>query len=172
MTSQRKRSRIHIENLTTKCKIKTITKRSLEITERFVFRDSKNLLRFSKMVNYDEEFAGLLQNAGHLVPFMDAFFGFLYRRTDFFCIKSGADDQDGVVGFPEGSAEKILLSVFRRYQTHAKNERENLEKLSSASVPEPSQEVEVTDASSTDVDFEPIPNVTGKFKCLRDSSYD
>jgi len=114
------------------------------------------------MVNYDDEFAGLLQNAGHLVPFMDAFFGFLYRRTDFFCVKSETDDREGVVGFPEGSAEKILLSVFRRYQTHAKNERDNAEKLSSGSVPEVSQEVEVTDANSADVDFEPIPNVTGK----------
>jgi hypothetical protein len=110
------------------------------------------------MVNYDDEFSALLQDAGHLVPFLDSFFGFLFRRTDFFCLKSDSDP-NSKLGFTEGSAEKILLGVFHRWQNHVKNETDNLQKLSSASVPLPVQEVEV----EAQPDFQPIPNVSGNF---------
>ena len=115
------------------------------------------------MVNYDEAFSSLLQDSGHLVPFMDAFFGFLYRRTDFFVVRNdGKDSNPGqsVVGFTEGQAEKILLGVFRRWQSHADNERDNAEKLSAANVPPVGREVEV------ETDFEAIPNVTGSDPCF------
>ena len=110
------------------------------------------------MVNYDDAFSSLLQDSGHLVPFMDAFFGFLYRRTDFFAVRSdgkSSNADQAVVGFTEGQAEKILLGVFRRWQTHADNERDNADKLRAANVPPVASEVEV------ESDFEAIPNVTG-----------
>ena len=110
------------------------------------------------MVNYDDEFSALLQDAGHLVPFMDSFFGFLFRRTDFFCLKSETDP-NSKIGFTEGSAEKILLGVFRRWQNHSKNESENSMKLASAAVPQAAQEVEVE--ADPDPEFQPIPNVSG-----------
>jgi len=63
------------------------------------------------MVNFDDEFSTLLSNAGHLVPFFDAFFGFLYRRTDFFILRSECGKD---VGFSEGVNEKVLLGAFNR----------------------------------------------------------
>jgi hypothetical protein len=114
------------------------------------------------MVNYDEEFSALLQNSGHLVPFLDSFFGFLYRRTDFFVAKNGAAEGQSMVGFDEGQAEKILLGVFRRWQNHSDNERRNLEKLQSSNVPPVASEVEVE--AESDITCQPIPNVKGMFR--------
>ena len=109
------------------------------------------------MVNYDDEFSTLLQNSGHLIPFLDSFFGFLYRRTDFFCIKNEDSGTESKFGFSQGSAEKILLAAFRQWETHANNERENSERLKSGKIPLVAEEVEVESEQS----FEPIPNVSG-----------
>lgn len=101
------------------------------------------------MVNYDDEFAGLLQNVGNLVPFFDAFFGFLYRRTDFFCIRDATEDSK--IGFMEGSAEKLVISVFRRWQQHAANELDNAAKLKASAVPPVAAEVEVESENKSEL---------------------
>ena len=112
------------------------------------------------MVNYDNEFASLMQNAGHLVPFLDAYFGFLYRRTDFFSIQS-QNDPSSKFGFTEGSAEKVVLAVVRRWQTHAVNEMSNAEKLKAASVPAVMKEVEIESESQELESHQPFPELTG-----------
>ena len=113
------------------------------------------------MVNYDNEFASLLQNAGHLVPFFDAFFGFLYRRTDFFSIQSG-NDPSSKFGFTEGSAEKVVLAVVRRWQTHAMNEKSNADKLKAASVPAVIKEIEIESESQEPAECrQPFPELSG-----------
>jgi hypothetical protein len=50
--------------------------------------------------------------------------------------------------------------VFRRWQSHAHNERDISQRLKSGNVPPVAQEVEVVAAAEPD--FRPIPNVTGK----------
>ena len=112
------------------------------------------------MVNYDNEFASLLQNAGHLVPFFDAFFGFLYRRTDFFSIQS-ENDPSSKFGFTEGSAVKVVLAVVRRWQTHAMNEKLNAEKLKAASVPAVIKEIEIESESQEPECRQPFPELSG-----------
>ncbi len=60
------------------------------------------------------------QANGSLPKLLTAFFSFLHRRTDFYCIlpqDNGAAGSGGRsnVGFKEGQAEQILLATFRQF---------------------------------------------------------
>jgi hypothetical protein len=50
---------------------------------------------------------------GDLRRLMFAFFSFLHRRTDFYCVPH--PDGDTQMGFREGDAEKLLLAAFRQF---------------------------------------------------------
>jgi len=56
---------------------------------------------------------------GAMRKLLTAFFGFLHRRTDFYCISSSTPSDAGgdskQVGFQEGDAEKLLLAAFRQF---------------------------------------------------------
>ncbi|KAL7530097.1 hypothetical protein ACHAXR_004472 [Thalassiosira sp. AJA248-18] len=55
-------------------------------------------------------------SGGDLRKLFHAFFSFLHRRTDFYCIvPSGAANVGGRMGFQEGQAEQILLASFRQF---------------------------------------------------------
>jgi len=56
-------------------------------------------------------------SGGDLRKLFFAFFSFLNRRTDFYCISPSDGSNAGVsnMGFQEGQAEKILLASFRRF---------------------------------------------------------
>jgi len=54
------------------------------------------------------------RSGGDLRKLLTAFFGFLHRRTDFYCIVS-EDQQAAGMGFREGDAEKLLLAAFRQF---------------------------------------------------------
>ena len=54
------------------------------------------------------------RSGGDLRKLLTAFFGFLHRRTDFYCIV-GSEDQHAGMGFREGDAEKLLLAAFRQF---------------------------------------------------------
>lgn len=54
-------------------------------------------------------------SGGDLRKLFYAFFSFLNRRTDFYCIPSDGSNSGGRMGFREGQAEQILLASFRQF---------------------------------------------------------
>lgn len=65
-----------------------------------------SLLEMSEM--YDNALFGILQHVGNIQEFLQIFFGFLYRKTDFYRLLSSPNDK---MGFPPGVAEKMVLKV-------------------------------------------------------------
>jgi len=61
-------------------------------------------------------FEAALQNSGNVDVFLDDFFNFLSRRTDFFTV---CPPEGGPVGFLEGHAESMLLTKFRKWQSQS-----------------------------------------------------
>lgn len=57
---------------------------------------------------YDNALLGILQHVGNIQDFLQVFFGFLYRKTDFYRLLSSPNDK---MGFPAGVAEKMVLKV-------------------------------------------------------------
>lgn len=57
---------------------------------------------------YDNALLGILQHVGNIQDFLRVYFGFLYRKTDFYRLLSGPVDK---MGFPPGVAEKMVLKV-------------------------------------------------------------
>ena len=57
---------------------------------------------------YDTALLGILQHAGNIRDFLRVYFGFLYRKTDFYRLLSGPGDK---MGFPPGVAERMVLKV-------------------------------------------------------------
>ncbi|XP_061402286.1 nudC domain-containing protein 3 [Musca vetustissima] len=55
----------------------------------------------------------ILEERKSLTGFLDAIFGFLSRRTDFYHIQKNKDEQ---IGFPRGIKEEILLSCMQKYE--------------------------------------------------------
>lgn len=55
------------------------------------------------------------QSGGDLRKLFYAFFSFLNRRTDFYCILPNDGSAGGRMGFQEGQAEQILLASFRQF---------------------------------------------------------
>jgi len=67
----------------------------------------------------DGPFECVLRNTGNVDTFIDEFFSFLARRTDFFleCPPEG-----GSYGFPKGQAEKFILSKFHKWKSYRHTE--------------------------------------------------
>lgn len=57
---------------------------------------------------YDSAFLGILQHSVKLPPFLDAFFSFLARRTDFYVILK---EDNPKMGFLPGVAEDMVHTV-------------------------------------------------------------
>ena len=57
---------------------------------------------------YDNALLGILQHVGNIQDFLQVYFGFLYRKTDFYRLLSNPNDR---MGFPPGVAEKMILRV-------------------------------------------------------------
>ncbi|XP_048378956.1 nudC domain-containing protein 3 [Stegostoma tigrinum] len=101
---------------------------------------------------YDQALLGILQHVGKIENFLEVFFGFLYRKTDFFRVMALKEDR---LGFPPGVAEKLALRAFKKFehysiQDHERRLKELERKLKSRNVEEdkpcvplPGQEVEV-----------------------------
>ncbi|XP_047144233.1 nudC domain-containing protein 3 isoform X1 [Hydra vulgaris] len=67
-----------------------------------------------EMSKFDDVFLGILQHCGKIEPFLESIFNFLSRKTDFFHLMHSKDDK---LGFPPGVAEKVLLTIFKKYQS-------------------------------------------------------
>ena len=57
---------------------------------------------------YDIPFMSVMQTCGKIEEFIDEFFHFLARRTDFFLLMK---HQNAKMGFPPGNAERMILQV-------------------------------------------------------------
>ncbi|XP_003487101.1 nudC domain-containing protein 3 [Bombus vosnesenskii] len=78
---------------------------------------------------HDQAFLQILQEERDITNFLDAFFGFLYRCTDFY-VESGPDQK---LGFPTGTIEKLVLHSFQKWK--------NIYKFSSGSDPPDTQDI-------------------------------
>ncbi|XP_029025102.1 nudC domain-containing protein 3 [Betta splendens] len=100
---------------------------------------------------YDNALLGILQHVGNIQDFLQVFFGFLYRKTDFYRLLSGPNDK---MGFPPGAAEKMVLKTSKLFETLAQRDRERLSELQkkedSCCVPRAVEELEVTTQQSAD----------------------
>uniref|UniRef100_A0A1B6JCZ9 CS domain-containing protein n=1 Tax=Homalodisca liturata TaxID=320908 RepID=A0A1B6JCZ9_9HEMI len=65
------------------------------------------------LCKHDGLLINVLKEEGQIFPFLDAIFGFLYRRTDFYIVK---DNPDGKIGFPVGVAERVVWECFKKWQ--------------------------------------------------------
>ncbi|XP_028273893.1 nudC domain-containing protein 3 [Parambassis ranga] len=101
---------------------------------------------------YDNALLGILQHVGNIQDFLQIYFGFLYRKTDFYRLLSSPSDR---LGFPPGVAEKMVLKTFRLFEKLAEQDRERaLSELQrreeSRCVPPAVHELEVTAEPSED----------------------
>ncbi|ROL54049.1 NudC domain-containing protein 3 [Anabarilius grahami] len=55
---------------------------------------------------YDNALLGILQHVGNIQNFLQVYFGFLYRKTDFYRLLNGPQDR---MGFPPGVAENMVF---------------------------------------------------------------
>ncbi|XP_045922168.1 nudC domain-containing protein 3 [Micropterus dolomieu] len=70
---------------------------------------------------YDNALLGILQHVGNIQDFLQVYFGFLYRKTDFYRLLSSPNDK---MGFPPGVAEKMVLKTFKLFEKVADHDRE------------------------------------------------
>ncbi|XP_057675204.1 nudC domain-containing protein 3 [Corythoichthys intestinalis] len=123
---------------------------------------------------YDNALLGILQHVGNIQDFLQIYFGFLYRKTDFYRLLSGPGDK---MGFPPGVAEKMVLKTFKMFEKFSEQNRE-LQKRRAESVPVPVavQELEISSesmsASSSDPipESQPTPNTAGGDQAATSSS--
>uniref|UniRef100_A0A3P9L6E6 NudC domain containing 3 n=1 Tax=Oryzias latipes TaxID=8090 RepID=A0A3P9L6E6_ORYLA len=94
---------------------------------------------------YDNALLGILQHVGNIQDFLRVYFGFLYRKTDFYRLLSGPDDR---MGFPPGVAEKMVLKVKLFEQMADQDRQRALSQLQnveeSRGVPPAAQELQVS----------------------------
>ncbi|XP_061656941.1 nudC domain-containing protein 3 isoform X1 [Syngnathoides biaculeatus] len=62
---------------------------------------------------YDNALLGILQHVGNIQDFLQVYFGFLYRKTDFYRLLTGPGDK---MGFPPGVAEKMVVKTFKMFE--------------------------------------------------------
>ncbi|XP_023268212.1 nudC domain-containing protein 3 [Seriola lalandi dorsalis] len=94
---------------------------------------------------YDNALLGILQHVGNIQDFLQVYFGFLYRKTDFYRHLSVPNDK---MGFPPGVAEKMVLKTFKLFEKVAEHDRERQlserqKREESRCVPPAVQELEV-----------------------------
>ncbi|XP_029460084.1 nudC domain-containing protein 3 [Rhinatrema bivittatum] len=102
---------------------------------------------------YDQALLAILQHVGNIQDFLHIYFGFLYRKTDFFRLLLSEHDR---MGFPPGVAQNMVLKAFKTYeklalQDHERRMKELEEKVKKEEekaaerlrVPPPAGEVEI-----------------------------
>ncbi|CAD5124439.1 DgyrCDS12722 [Dimorphilus gyrociliatus] len=80
----------------------------------------------SSSEKYDSVLLGILQSEGKIHHFLEAIFGFLYRKTDFYRLLRDGSDK---LGFPPGVAEKIAYGSFKRFKDMADKDEVERDKL-------------------------------------------
>ncbi|XP_077118841.1 nudC domain-containing protein 3 [Ranitomeya variabilis] len=70
---------------------------------------------------YDHALLGILQHVGNIQDFLNVYFGFLYRKTDFYRLLLSPQDR---MGFPPGTAQNMVLQAFKTYERLAMQDHE------------------------------------------------
>ncbi|XP_053574124.1 nudC domain-containing protein 3 [Bombina bombina] len=70
---------------------------------------------------YDHALLGILQHVGNIQDFLNIYFGFLYRKTDFYRLLLNPQDR---LGFPPGIAQNMVLQTFKMYEQLALKDHE------------------------------------------------
>ncbi|KAF7701038.1 nudC domain-containing protein 3 isoform X2 [Silurus meridionalis] len=91
---------------------------------------------------YDNALLGILQHVGNIENFLQVYFGFLYRKTDFYRLLTSPNDK---MGFPPGVAEKMVLKTFKLFEMMAIQDRERAMRLAeeAQAIPPVVEEIEV-----------------------------
>ncbi|XP_066449244.1 nudC domain-containing protein 3 [Eleutherodactylus coqui] len=71
---------------------------------------------------YDHALLGILQHVGNIQDFLNVYFGFLYRKTDFYRILMSPQER---MGFPPGTAQNMVLQAFKTYERLAMQDHEH-----------------------------------------------
>ncbi|XP_037340240.2 nudC domain-containing protein 3 [Pungitius pungitius] len=101
---------------------------------------------------YDNALLGILQHVGNIQDFLQVYFGFLYRKTDFYRLLGAPGDK---MGFPPGVAERMVLKTFQLFEKLAESDRERQRgelrrREESRQVPPAGRELEVTAVEETE----------------------
>lgn len=88
--------------------IKALYSRSLGALKAREHREALMASPLEMTEMYDNALLGILQHVGNIQDFLQIYFGFLYRKTDFYRLLSGPNDK---MGFPPGVAEKMVFKV-------------------------------------------------------------
>ncbi|XP_063304615.1 nudC domain-containing protein 3 [Pelobates fuscus] len=70
---------------------------------------------------YDHALLGILQHVGNIQDFLNVYFGFLYRKTDFYRLLLSPQER---LGFPPGVAQNMILQTFKTYERMALQDHE------------------------------------------------
>ncbi|XP_053318808.1 nudC domain-containing protein 3 [Spea bombifrons] len=70
---------------------------------------------------YDHALLGILQHVGNIQDFLNVYFGFLYRKTDFYRLLLSPQDR---LGFPPGVAQNMVLKTFKTFERLAIQDHE------------------------------------------------
>nr|XP_033803749.1 nudC domain-containing protein 3 isoform X2 [Geotrypetes seraphini] len=71
--------------------------------------------------SYDPALLAILQHVGNIQDFLHIYFGFLYRKTDFFRLLLSDHDR---MGFPPGVAQSMVFKAFKIYEKMAVQDHE------------------------------------------------
>ncbi|KAM4678321.1 nudC domain-containing protein 3 [Discoglossus pictus] len=71
--------------------------------------------------HYDHALLGILQHVGNIQDFLSIYFGFLYRKTDFYRLLMSPQER---LGFPPGVAQNMVLQTFKMYERLAQQDHE------------------------------------------------
>lgn len=75
--------------------------------------------------NFDDLFGEIAARSGNIDSLLDSFFGFLNRRTDFYCVVENPEEKFSM-GFPPGIAKTKLLKAFSKYEQRIVANSDNL----------------------------------------------
>lgn len=70
---------------------------------------------------YDQALLGILQHVGNIQEFLNIYFGFLYRKTDFYRLLLSERDR---MGFPPGVARSMVMKAFKSFEHLAQQDHE------------------------------------------------
>ncbi|XP_006832157.1 PREDICTED: nudC domain-containing protein 3 [Chrysochloris asiatica] len=102
---------------------------------------------------YDQALLGILQHVGNVQDFLRVFFGFLYRKTDFYRLLRHPSDR---MGFPPGAAQALVLQVFKSFDHMARQDDEKRKKDLEEKIKRKEEEKARTLAAAT-TEKEPVP---------------
>ncbi|XP_069475078.1 nudC domain-containing protein 3 isoform X2 [Ambystoma mexicanum] len=78
-------------------------------------------MELSMTERYDQALLGILQHVGNIQDFLTVYFGFLYRKTDFYRLLLSEQDR---MGFPPGVARSMVMKAFKSFEHLAQQDHE------------------------------------------------